>query len=443
MKPTEFPKGSGILIREVINKHGGEKFGKSFIVNIPAKLTGRNRERKQFDSFDKARDYATNTAGGVRAIGGQFVEMNHTDREDTLRLLKGIQERGGETADVVDDVLAALKSIGASPVRLNECVAYALPRLAPAKVVTVSECAASLLESMAGQVSAEHIRVTKINLSRLTAKFGQDPVSHLDAVKINGLVSGLRTRDRKDAEGKIVPGKAASPKFRKHVLGSTRQLVRHAVSRGWMAKGIVDFEIIEKPRKAKGGKIEIWSPEEIAGLLKAALESKQVTDRELVPFLVVGAFSGLRSAEIERLDWSEVDLVQGHIEVGADKAKTASRRFVPIVDNLKAWLAPMHRKSGRVFEASTTAGRLTVRLQALAKLAGLPRWKKNALRHSFCSYRTAKIQNVNQVALEAGNSVQMIFQHYRNAVKPADAEKWFGVMPDPAAVNIIRFPAVA
>ena len=32
-----------------------------------------------------------------------------------------------------------------------------------------------------------------------------------------------------------------------------------------------------------------------------------------------------------------------------------------------------------------------------------------------------------QVALEAGNSPQMIFRHYRELVRPADAEKWFAV----------------
>ena len=56
-------------------------------------------------------------------------------------------------------------------------------------------------------------------------------------------------------------------------------------------------------------------------------------------------------------------------------------------------------------------------------------WKNNGLRHSFISYRLAAIQNTAQVALEAGNSPQMIFQHYRELVRPGDAEKWFAVTP--------------
>ncbi len=66
-----------------------------------------------------------------------------------------------------------------------------------------------------------------------------------------------------------------------------------------------------------------------------------------------------------------------------------------------------------------------------AKIEGWPAfaWKHNALRHSFISYRMAAIQNVAQVALEAGNSPQMIFKHYRELVRPAEAKAWFAIEP--------------
>ena len=56
-------------------------------------------------------------------------------------------------------------------------------------------------------------------------------------------------------------------------------------------------------------------------------------------------------------------------------------------------------------------------------------WKHNALRHSFISYRVAATQDVAKVSLEAGNSPQMIFRHYRELVRPADAVKWFAIGP--------------
>ena len=164
---------------------------------------------------------------------------------------------------------------------------------------------------------------------------------------------------------------------------------------------------------------------------------------ELVPFLAIGAFAGLRSAEIERLDWSEVHLADRFIEVKTAKAKTASRRIVPITENLAKWLAPRAEKEGRVVPFDNMGKQLgwlvddvNAGLKKAAEEAGKDPeklkaavWKKNALRHSFISYRVADIQNVNQVALEAGNSSAIIFRHYRELVRGTEAKKWFGIKP--------------
>jgi hypothetical protein len=56
-------------------------------------------------------------------------------------------------------------------------------------------------------------------------------------------------------------------------------------------------------------------------------------------------------------------------------------------------------------------------------------WKHNALRHSFISYRVAAMKNIAEVSLEAGNSPQMIFQHYREVVDGDEAKKWFAIKP--------------
>jgi predicted urease superfamily metal-dependent hydrolase len=41
----------------------------------------------------------------------------------------------------------------------------------------------------------------------------------------------------------------------------------------------------------------------------------------------------------------------------------------------------------------------------------------------------AKIKNVNEVAMEAGNSPDMIFKHYRELVTETEADAWFRVTP--------------
>lgn len=65
---------------------------------------------------------------------------------------------------------------------------------------------------------------------------------------------------------------------------------------------------------------------------------------------------------------------------------------------------------------------------ALARKQGI-RWPRNVLRHSFISYRVAQIQDVNRVALEAGNSPAIIFKNYRELVTEEAADEWFGITP--------------
>ena len=54
--------------------------------------------------------------------------------------------------------------------------------------------------------------------------------------------------------------------------------------------------------------------------------------------------------------------------------------------------------------------------------------------NEFC--RMADVKSAAQVALEAGNSPQMIFEHYRELVTEKEAKAWFAITP--AAVKPIR-----
>jgi integrase len=162
--------------------------------------------------------------------------------------------------------------------------------------------------------------------------------------------------------------------------------------------------------------VSIFTPEEMGKILHAS-------PPRLIPILAIGAFSGIRMAELNRLDWKAIDLERRFIEVRASQAKTASRRIIPISDNLAAWLEPLER-SGNVVCAKDLHRDVT----ALAKALKIE-WPRNVLRHSFISYRIAKVKSADQVALEAGNSPTIIFKHYRELTTEDEADKWFGIMP--------------
>ena len=163
--------------------------------------------------------------------------------------------------------------------------------------------------------------------------------------------------------------------------------------------------------------VTIYTPEEMGTLLSSAPLS-------ILPYLAIGAFAGLRSAEICRLNWEDVKLERGFIECDAQMTKTRSRRLVPISENLRAWLEPVRRPCGRVVQYQKlhqALGRFHQRIDF--------EWKRNALRHSYISYRLALMPDTARVALECGNSPDVIFKHYRELVEPEQATKWFELRP--------------
>ena len=173
--------------------------------------------------------------------------------------------------------------------------------------------------------------------------------------------------------------------------------------------------------KAKPSPIGIYSPEELVKILAH-------TSEELFPSITIAAFAGLRSAELFRLDWSEIKLDQGHIEVTAEKAKTASRRLVPILPCLSQWLSTCKKTTGRVTPELSNLDNLTRKYSTICGKAGVAS-HRNGFRHSFASYRMAAEKSAAQVALEMGNSPAKLFSNYRELVTETNAKAWFNVTP--------------
>ncbi len=171
-----------------------------------------------------------------------------------------------------------------------------------------------------------------------------------------------------------------------------------------------DFLRVRVPAKHR---IEIFSPGELRRLLAFCPES-------MIPAFVIAAFAGIRTAEIQRLDWA--DIREDYIIVGAHASKVQERRIVQIPENLKEWLNE-YRSTGPIVK--TRSGNY---FNFLSKRSGIP-WKRNALRHSWFSYKLALTSDVAAVAFEGGNSANMIFRNYREVVTKDVAERWFGIFP--------------
>ena len=159
-------------------------------------------------------------------------------------------------------------------------------------------------------------------------------------------------------------------------LWALRTFFRYAQKHDWLSKRIDLLARVER-RESKRAPVEIFTPAQLAALLEHS-------SAQLQPCIALAAFAGVRAEEILRLDWLDIERRPGFVEVAAHKSKTASRRIVPISDNLAKWLA--------VAPPQGAFGRATawfLRQYALQRVAEGD-VEAQRPRHSYISYRLAE-----------------------------------------------------
>jgi integrase len=238
------------------------------------------------------------------------------------------------------------------------------------------------------------------------------------------LVATITTREIDDWLRSLEVGPQTRNHYRSALLAAFNFAIRSGYAVENPVKGAAKAKVISAPPG-------IFTVEEASALLVNA-------PKELVPYLSIGLFAGLRRAELERLDWSEIDFESNLIEVKAEKAKTAMRRFVKIEPNLREWLWPHRQLKGNVTPPETF---LDLFAQARSA-AGISAWPENGLRHSFASYHLAHFKNAAATALDLGHHDSRItFAHYRELVKPKEAARYWNLKPARRSGKIV--PLVA
>ena len=418
-RPLEVHRGSvTVRIYAGNNQANGRTYKQFTLVHHD----GTQRKRRNFSNLASAKREAELVATKLARSEGDVLRLTAADRAIYLQALDHLRPFSMPLNVAVLDYVSALKGLPAGA-SLKEAVDF-FRRRNPAKLEArqVPQVVEELLAAKrSARLSDVHIRDLESRLGRFAKSF------HMNIAGVSGALL-QKWLDQLDVGGRS----------KKNFLQAVGALFRFAIKRKYLPKeAIEEVESVEQA-KVESVPIGIFTPEEMQELLTAARP-------EMVPWLAIAGFAGLRSAELQRLDWSEVNLAEGHIEIKASKAKTAARRLAPLTENLALWLAPHARKEGKVtrFESWwNQVPKLVQRINELRtqrKVAAPFTWKHNGLRHSFCSYRLASIKNAAQVALEAGNSPTMIFQHYRELVTPAQAGRWFGIQPESAS-KVVPLP---
>ena len=186
-------------------------------------------------------------------------------------------------------------------------------------------------------------------------------------------------------------------------------------------------ERIRKPKEVPL-EPEFFTTEEMRRLLTVAGMLVGGEEEFLLSLIILGGFAGLRSSEIGRLRWVDIDLPHKAVKLTPKITKTSSRRIALLPDNGAAWLEHIKDKSGFVVPQHLIPN-LNRYIGTLAKEAGVE-WKNNALRHSYVTYAMAQERDAWKVAEQVGNSPRVLQAHYKGLVLLPDAVEWFGITPD-------------
>jgi integrase len=212
-------------------------------------------------------------------------------------------------------------------------------------------------------------------------------------------------------------------------------LFNEAVERGLIVASPIAQ--MKKPSTTKrASTVAIYTPSEI----RKVLETAQRVEPDMVPYLAIGALAGVRSdlkdSELPRLRWSDVrltptpDFPHGHVQIRAEIAKKGKRRLIPIQPCLRAWLLPHVREDGPVMPSPEAA---RTRRGRVFRSAGVTP-KRNALRHSFATFRLAATGDAKLTARELGHpSVDLVYSTYAELLtRPEDAAAYWNVKPENA-----------
>jgi len=151
---------------------------------------------------------------------------------------------------------------------------------------------------------------------------------------------------------------------------------------------------------------------------------------EVLPLLALNLFCGIRPSETRRLSSSKgrdgnFDWEDNEVVFQAKKTKTKMRRFVEMSENCLAWLGVQELNLPIV----NANHKWDTFLRDARKALGYKTWPHDCIRHSFCSYGLRHAENAGKVALQAGNTEKVLFEHYLKLVSKSAAKEFWSIAP--------------
>lgn len=368
------------------------------------------RKRVSFGDLADAREEADNTADRLSHCNGSSLILKGGDLAEYAMARECLNQVGARLDIAASEYSQAISILNGRGTLLEAVRYFSTSNAADITPIRTQDLVADLIRAReANHASIRHLKDLRLRLNRFVKSF-QCEVHTIRPAQVQDFLLALKL----------------SPRSMNNFRMAISNLFTHAKLRGHAPK---DFDPLSNIPWAKeaDSEVEIFSPDEMKIILENA-------GTKMVPYLAIAAFAGLRQAEIIQLDWSEVK--EDHIVIRGSISKTRDKRQAPIPPNLAEWLRPFRQQSGPVVPFDNVANQLS-KLALVAKL----KWKRNGLRHAFGSHLLAIQKDPASVAYQMGNSVAMVFKHYRKVVTEAQAIRWFALYPDSNFRPVFRLPA--
>jgi integrase len=173
----------------------------------------------------------------------------------------------------------------------------------------------------------------------------------------------------------------------------------------------------------------LLQPQEMAAILEATMSD------ELRAWFLLGAFAGLRSVEVRRMKWQDIDAKTGEIFIGLDVSKQSSglpQRIVDFTEPLKRRADFFKGRTGTIVpDRSLRYYRERVKLIAKLNEEKKVPWSsfpENVLRHSFATYYLADCKDPQKTAHQLGHSsAKMVREVYAVPARRSNAEAWWAI----------------
>jgi integrase len=353
-------------------------------------------KRKQY--WFSTEDDAADRNAEMQAYGSK-VNLDSEARLEVFRGTERLKPHGKNVTNAVDYYLAHLQQKAAS-VPFSTLVTQV--RIEFARRVKENE------------VSDRHAESLRETLKKMEVRFGEKLVSEITTKDVHTWLVGL----------------PLAAKTRNKHRGYAGQVINLAVQFGHTTINPVSkIEKFAERSNEESGEISVLTAAETQKLFEAA-------EPEVIPYLTLSYFAGIRRATLERLDRSDIKFGEKRAIVPRFKAKNGKRYRVTLSDNAMEWLRPHVRESGSLLaisRATNTRGKpskdRTHRLITQAATKVGVSILDNAGRHTFISMHVAHYESIDKTALEADSSPAVIKSNYLDIVTREEAAKYWEIRP--------------